>query len=219
MNQQQEQSNERPSKRYGRSSFNKIAPVRLIVQSADQLDIGSLLLISCMGGKIGQHQHCAVTIPDSTVSQLHAEITFDQFEQQYIITDLCSRNGTFVNDTKLKPLCRTGLFHGDVLRFSETVQLLAHIHQHRDTTCADCEASLVDTKKTTGIYQTESSAPSVRSGLKSLKRKYGLAGEEYRENIGPELPPGYRDRAAQRQREMGSDNPYEKTAAGSALDL
>ena len=208
-----------PARRLNRSSFNKIAPVRLIVQSADQLDIGSLLLVSCMGGKIGQHPNCAVTIPDSTISQLHAEITYDHQLQQYVITDLCSRNGTFVNDSKLKPLCRNALFHGDILRFSDTVQMLAHIHQHRDTTCADCEASLVDTKKTTGIYQTEGGTSSVRQLQKSLKRHYGLAGEEYRENIGPELPPGYRDRAAQRQREMGSDNPYEKTAAGSALDV
>ena len=53
-----------------RSKLNKIPPVRLIVQDADQLDIGSLVLVSCLGGKFGQHSSCAVTIPDVSVSQV-----------------------------------------------------------------------------------------------------------------------------------------------------
>ena len=159
--------------------------------------------------------------------QLHAEITYDHQRRIYTLQDLCSRNGTFQNDKRLKPLERNPLFHGDILKFSDSCRMLAHIHQHRDFTCAECEPAVVlsSEQSTSGIYLTNgtsSSSSSVKSGLKSLKKKYGLAGEEYRraaDPIGPELPPGYRNRAAERQKEVGSDNPYEKTAAGSALDM
>ena len=52
------------------SNLNKIPPVRMIVQSAQQLDIGSLILVNCMGGKIGTHASCAVIIPDVGISQV-----------------------------------------------------------------------------------------------------------------------------------------------------
>lgn len=53
-----------------RSQLNQIGPVRLIVEQSDTLDRGSLLLVTCMAGKIGQHSNCAVTIPDATISQV-----------------------------------------------------------------------------------------------------------------------------------------------------
>lgn len=206
--------------RGARRTLNHIPPVRLIVQEAEQLDIGSLVMITCLGGKIGQHASCAVTIPDAMVSQLHAEIAYDHQMGSYTVTDLCSRNGTFQNERKIKPLERLPLFHGDILRFSDSVQLLAHIHQHRDFACDDCQPGPVSKKDPNeGIYMANGATTSARAGLKSLKKKYGLAGEQYRETIGPELPPGYRNRAAERQKVVGSDNPYEKTAAGSALDM
>ena len=114
------------------------------------------------------------------------------------------------------------LFHGDVLTFSDNVRLLVHIHQNRDITCDDCEPGRVtvtpsyETLK--GIYNTNSnnnsSLNNAKENLKTLKKKYGLDGDKR-----PEFPDGYRDRALERQKEVGSDNPYEKTAAGSALDM
>lgn len=128
---------------------------------------------------------------------------------------MISRNGTFVNDVKLNGLERTPLFHGDIIRLSDC-QLLAHIHQHRDVTCSDCEPGNLITVASDNepVYSTTIDH---RTGLKNLKKKYGFVNSNDGENSS--LPQGYRDRAAERQRVVGSDNPYEKTAAGSALDL
>lgn len=63
-------NNHSKSSESGWIKINSIAPVRLIVQKSTTLDIGSLLLITCMGGKLGQHSNCTVTIPDSTISQV-----------------------------------------------------------------------------------------------------------------------------------------------------
>ncbi|KAJ6219489.1 hypothetical protein RDWZM_005301 [Blomia tropicalis] len=149
---------------------SQIPPVRLIILSAEQLDVGSLILVNCLGGKIGQHARCAVTIPDLTVSQLHAEISYDRNRGCYMLQDLCSRNGTYQNEKKLEPLERNPLFHGDILAFSDSVRMLAHIHQHRDFTCSECI-------------------------------------------------PGRIENDGYKKKEIGSDNPYEKTAAGSGLDM
>lgn len=211
--------------------LNSIAPVRLIVQKSASLDVGSLVMVTCLGGKVGQHPQCTVTVPDLTISQvgpvcaslthpclqLHSEISYDHQRAIYTIQDLISRNGTYLNDTRLKPLERNPLFHGDIIRLADCCQLVAHIHQHRDFTCGQCEPGNTVGQTGSGPLTPPAPTTSHRSNLRSLKKKYGLGNGKSEE--GSVLPQGYTDRAAQRQREVGSDNPYEKTAAGSALDL
>ncbi|KAH9421979.1 Angiogenic factor with G patch and FHA domains 1 [Dermatophagoides pteronyssinus] len=177
--------------------------------------------LSCMGGKIGQHSNCTVTIPDMTISQIHAEINYDLSRRIYMIQDLLSKNGTFVNGKRLGQLERTPLSHGDEIGLADCCLLVAHIHSNRDVDCEECDGSvnLQQQKPDTGIYANYQ-AKSSRSSMKSLKRKYGLENGMAEKSVnGQDGQSQYRDRTGERQRNVGSDCPYEKTAAGSALDL
>ncbi|KAH7645934.1 fha domain containing protein [Dermatophagoides farinae] len=201
--------------------FNNTAPCRLVVKQSESLENNSILLISCMGGKIGQHSNCTVTIPDKTISQIHAEINYDLSRRIYMIQDLLSKNGTFVNGKRLGQLERTPLCHGDEIGLANCCQLVAHIHSNRDGDCEECDGSAnLQQKEDTGIYSNYQ-AKSSRSAMKILKRKYGLENGmvENENNDGQDRRSQYRDRANERQQTVGSDCPYEKTAAGSALDL
>lgn len=69
--------------------FNNTAPCRLVVKHSESLENGSVLLISCMGGKIGQHSNCTVTIPDMTISQVRL-IVYQYFNSyQPCFADSC----------------------------------------------------------------------------------------------------------------------------------
>lgn len=60
-------------------------------------------------------------LKDRTVSQLQARIyqTFDP-EPQYLLEDLNSLNGTYLNDDRLPAYTKTPINEGDVLRFADT---------------------------------------------------------------------------------------------------
>ncbi|OTF80540.1 FHA domain containing protein [Euroglyphus maynei] len=159
------------------------------------------------------------------ILQIHAEINYDLSRRIYMIQDLLSKNGTFVNGKRLGQLERTPLSHGDEISLADCCQLVAHIHSNRDGDCEECDgsANLQQPKQDTGIYANYQPKSS-RSSMKSLKRKYGLENGIVAENKtdnggGQDRRSQYRDRANERQRTVGSDCPYEKTAAGSALDL
>jgi pSer/pThr/pTyr-binding forkhead associated (FHA) protein len=62
--------------------------------------------------KIGRNPACDICIPTHTVSQAHAEITREK--RNFIITDLGSVNGTFVNNQRVQ---RQQLETGDLVRF------------------------------------------------------------------------------------------------------
>ena len=50
---------------------------------------------------IGREPGAHLTINDPTVSRRHAQIAY--IRQRYVLHDLGSKNGTFVNDTRLEP--------------------------------------------------------------------------------------------------------------------
>lgn len=150
--------------------------------------------------------------------QIHAEINYDQTRKIYTIQDLISRNGTFVNGKKLGQLERNPLLHGDEIQLAECCKLIVHIHKNSDNNCSECDPSLTDSKSISSIYDNYK-FKSPKHTMKNIKRKYGLDDNLYinaKEIDGSKL---YRDRAAERQRSVGSDCPYEKTAANSGLDV
>lgn len=214
------------------SRLSNVSPIRLIVLKSATLELGSLMLVSCLGGNVGQAASCTVSIPDLPVSQRHAEISYDSRRKVYNLRDLDSRNGTFVNGQQLLAASKeTQLRHGDVITFADT-ELLAHIHPSRDVTCDECEPGTAMAKlaskraaeaaavaaNNVGAASKAANETTVnaRQRMKDLKKKYGLKGDTFREY---QMPAGYQDRAGKRQKEVGSDNPFEKTAAGSALDM
>lgn len=60
---------------------------------------------------IGRQQNCGVCIPLSTISRQHCTLILE--DQQLTVRDLGSRNGTFINDDRIKEAVVNG---GDVLR-------------------------------------------------------------------------------------------------------
>lgn len=67
--------------------------------------------------KIGRHEKCNLRIPLASVSREHAIIFFDDEEDELVVEDLGSSNGTFVNDTKVEGMVE--LTPGDVVRFGD----------------------------------------------------------------------------------------------------
>ncbi|KAF7495931.1 Angiogenic factor with G patch and FHA domains 1 [Sarcoptes scabiei] len=193
--------------------YNHIKPCYLKVKSSTSLELGETLIITAMGGKIGQHPNCSVTIPDKTVSQIHAEINFDPVRKIYTIQDLVSRNGTIVNGVRLDPLKKNPLFNGDIIELADCCKLSVNLY-HTDQEDSNANSSNILNEK---MHPTN--LKTSKEITKTLKRKYGLEtqkSEKLRDIIDQDL---YRDRALERQQTKGSDCPYEKTAAGTALNL
>ncbi|XP_054159820.1 angiogenic factor with G patch and FHA domains 1-like [Oppia nitens] len=205
----------------------KLSPplVRMIVKQSSTLDIGSLLLVTCMGAKIGNEANCDVWITDETVSRTHAEIKYDYKLNNYMMKDLNSTNGTFINGEKLETNTEMIVKHSDEITFGECV-LLVHIHYGKDVTCDRCEPGLVmanlksdQQNNCNNYYEVTDKEKDHKKQLKLLKKKYGLKNVDYCEQkVSVIVNTNYKDRAEMRRIEKGSDNPYEKTAAGTSLD-
>lgn len=69
-------------------------------------------------GHVGRDASMEVTVDDDSVSRKHAEIRVEA--GVYVVRDLGSSNGTFVNGTRLKTGLDKRLAHDDKLRFGET---------------------------------------------------------------------------------------------------
>ena len=76
---------------------------------------------------IGRVAGVYLRIEDAMISRRHAEISY--VNTQYVLRDLGSVNGTFVNDTRLEPGSVHILQAGDRLRFGKNVTLILQMRQ------------------------------------------------------------------------------------------
>lgn len=70
-------------------------------------------------GRIGRQMGCMIRIDDNRASREHAQIDYDAQLRLHVVSDLQSRNGTFVNDTKIAE--PTVLNPGDLIRIGDTI--------------------------------------------------------------------------------------------------
>lgn len=70
-------------------------------------------------GVIGRQAGCAFRIDDNRASREHAKVDYDPQLRHHVVTDLGSRNGTFVNDTRIAE--PTVLNPGDRIRVGDSV--------------------------------------------------------------------------------------------------
>ncbi|XP_002732757.1 angiogenic factor with G patch and FHA domains 1-like [Saccoglossus kowalevskii] len=195
--------------------------VRLIVTDSDSLDLGTLFIVTCTGGTIGRDEKHCIAIPDLSVSKLHAEIGYSKEDTKYWIKDCGSQNGTFLNDTSLTDEARQEsdynmLSHDDILKVAMTT-LLVHIHPGDDT-CDKCEPGVVQAQiakqqpkvNAFTIVSKEEKEKLRRRQLKQIKQKYMLANTDYEEKVVVNENGDYVDRAEERRKTVGSDNPYQK---------
>ncbi|VTS03199.1 SpoIIE family protein phosphatase [Tuwongella immobilis] len=66
---------------------------------------------------LGRIEECQIVIPDGSVSRKHALVSY--VNGNHFITDLRSRNGTFVNNSKIDPDSRIALKHEDKIRICD----------------------------------------------------------------------------------------------------
>lgn len=89
---------------------------------------GTVLGLTNERSIIGRGQGCVIHLPDPIVSTEHAAITTDG--DTWWITDLMSRNGTYLNGGPVKK--RTRLEEGDVIRIGRTGPNLRFAHSRVD---------------------------------------------------------------------------------------
>jgi hypothetical protein len=70
---------------------------------------------------VGRSRRCDYRIADGSVSGVHAYLTYDLGVGEYSVSDAGSRNGTFLNGTRLPPEVRTAVWPGAVLGFGKVV--------------------------------------------------------------------------------------------------
>lgn len=186
-----------------------IAPcIRLIVQQADSLDLGSLLLITVTGASLGKSSDCDLQLDEESVDERHAKVTFE--ERSYFIEDLASSSGVFINDKQIEPNRSTRIKHDDIVRLGE-VEFLSHIHD-KNNSCVYCEPGCVQAKLKSLLSQSVASVAEVpmskeekeklrKSELKKIMKKYGI--NKYAKEPAAELAGDYNDRAAERRKQKG----------------
>lgn len=84
-----------PEIRSNKEVYEKLASF-LVVRGAN---IGTHYLIHKSKQKLGRDSHCDVHLEDSEASRTHAEIEY--VDGEYVLRDLGSSNGTFVNGTRI----------------------------------------------------------------------------------------------------------------------
>ncbi|KAK6617187.1 hypothetical protein RUM44_005518 [Polyplax serrata] len=201
------------------SGFGCEPCMRIMVEetNVEKLKVGSLFVITCKGGTLGREGDHAVLIPDISVSKHHAKFVFNTETSFYYMTDLGSRNGTWLDGERLSAaLQESEMFkinHGAVIQIG-TTRLLCHIHMGRDT-CSSCEPGLYkQSMSTTFTNNVGTKNYEYREQLQNLKKKFGVDGvsqDVY--NV-----PGYEDRAELRRTAVGSSHSSEKTQSASLLE-
>jgi len=199
---------------------SRIPCVRIIVKSSEDENVaaGTLYIVTCKGGSIGSKGAHEVFLQDLGCSKHHGRIIFS--DNKYYLRDLGSRNGTYVNGTRLSAAKQESenkeIGHGTNIQIGKS-KLLCHVHPGNET-CFECEPGVV--KQTLEEEARQEALLSVGRGkdklrqnrLQNLKKKYGLGRGD---GVGENNPqdPKYVDRASVRRKVQGSDNPHEKTEA------
>ncbi|CAL8121918.1 unnamed protein product [Orchesella dallaii] len=206
--------------------------IRAVVQSAldsdKSLKKGTLFLVPYTGGTIGcSGSKHAILLPTVSVDKLHAKIHYQDFSSnedsmqdgKYFVTDVGSKNGTYLNKTRLSesgvPSEPHELVHGSTLQVGDVI-LLLHMHPG-DFTCGHCEPGLVIQKEPMYEYTSGENSEKVRrSEIKKIKKKYCLDRKNENSKAKADMPIGpYADRAKSRRAKVGSDNPFAKTEVAS----
>ncbi|MEK7468979.1 MAG: FHA domain-containing protein [Planctomycetota bacterium] len=105
-----------PGRNYSTEGVTRRLTARLVLETGE-LAGRSVPLTG--RGRIGRQMGCMVRIDDSRASREHAQVDYDPQLKHHFVTDLESRNGTYVNDTKISEA--TVLNPGDTIRIGDTV--------------------------------------------------------------------------------------------------
>ena len=157
---------------------------------------------------LGRGDDCDITVLDQSVSRRHT--LFDLDVGGYIVTDLDSTNGTFVND---KPANRTPLVDGDYLRVGNCLfRFLAGGNVEADYHQELYRLAIVDAL--TGLYNRRYLIDYLErelSPLGALPQAPGLSHARHRplqDDQRPTGPPGWRPDASRSCRVPEVGDPF-----------
>ncbi|XP_078689566.1 uncharacterized protein LOC144920953 isoform X1 [Branchiostoma floridae x Branchiostoma belcheri] len=135
----EEEEEGRQSKRKGKAVAAPPEMLRLVVLQSTAVRSGTLFTTGRGNANIGRLNQ-PITIQEVAVSKVHSEIQYNEKTHQFMVRDVGSMNGTFLNGTRLaQPKKVSGPFpisHGDELKVGNTV-MQAHVHPGNDS-CFDC---------------------------------------------------------------------------------
>jgi hypothetical protein len=106
------------------STFSRRAPaqpLRLTVIAGPALGGGGTIEVAESGAVVGKELQAKVRLEHPAVSRRHALLEVRGGGEQWFVTDLGSRNGTYLNGQRLEPHAAAPLGHGDHLRISPWV--------------------------------------------------------------------------------------------------
>lgn len=151
------------------------------------------------------------------MSKNHGKIEFDRKAVKYYLIDLGSQNGTFIDGKRLSTAKSESepneIGHGSLVKIGST-ELICHVHPGIET-CLKCEPGVVITSQPRLNNAAEPSNNleiKRKTEMNQLRKKYGIGTESKSIDISKA---GYTDRADDRRRVVGSDNPFEKTQVAS----
>ncbi|XP_078607578.1 uncharacterized protein LOC144879730 [Branchiostoma floridae x Branchiostoma japonicum] len=135
----EEEEEGRQSKRKGKVVAAPPEKLRLVVLQSTAVRSGTLFTTGRSNANIGRLNQ-PITIQEVAVSKVHSEIQYNEKTHQFMVRDVGSMNGTFLNGTRLaQPKKVSGPFpisHGDELKVGNTV-MQAHVHPGNNS-CFDC---------------------------------------------------------------------------------
>eukprot|EP00123_Amoebidium_parasiticum_P003297 comp14590_c0_seq2/m.10862 comp14590_c0_seq2/g.10862 ORF comp14590_c0_seq2/g.10862 comp14590_c0_seq2/m.10862 type:complete len:341 (-) comp14590_c0_seq2:62-1084(-) len=108
--------------------------IRFVVKTSQSLPEGSVHVIGQEGGTMGRDKdrNHMVRIATIEASKSHAQVSYQQHTDTFVIRDLGSKNGTFVDGNRLEPGQEEGegtpLPHGCTLELGKTV-FSVHVHR------------------------------------------------------------------------------------------
>ena len=70
---------------------------------------------------IGRADNCDLVLKEPTISKMHALFWIPKMVGNWMIADGKSRNGTFLNGTRLTPMAKKVVRSGDLIRFGDLV--------------------------------------------------------------------------------------------------
>ena len=173
---------------------------------------GALFIVTCMGGSIGREGNHHVVLLDREIgcSKDHATLMFRN--DKFYLVDKDSTNGTFLNGKCLNRNKPAEVGHGSVIRIGNTI-MKCHVHPGKET-CFECEPGVMahSSVHTTVKILSKSKREKLRQKeMKRMKNKYGIINQGTTKSDST----SYKDRAEERRKEKGSDNPFEATQSAS----
>lgn len=128
------------------------------------------------------------------------------------------KKGTFIDGQRLSQAKQESapieIGHGSLVKFGNT-QVILHVHPGSET-CLKCEPGVIisSAPKLSAKDSKGNREKSRKSEMKQLRKKYGIGGGTSTSAADTE-PTKYQDRAEDRRKTVGSDNPFEKTQSAS----